>query len=92
MTWFPSGNMMGPAGGAIRGVLLYAFGVSAFVGARCFFAVVGLHTGGGLVTGRGRSEPGSCAAAYCFLGPVLLRSCSVPSRPRAGLGRASAVR
>jgi S-DNA-T family DNA segregation ATPase FtsK/SpoIIIE len=45
--WFPSGNLMGPAGGLIRSGLELAFGASMFL-APVLFAIGGLKAGGWL--------------------------------------------
>jgi DNA segregation ATPase FtsK/SpoIIIE, S-DNA-T family len=47
--WFPSNNMMGPAGGAIRALLVFAFGASALV-APVVVGIGGLWAGGWLST------------------------------------------
>ncbi len=48
-SWFPSNNMMGPAGGAIRALLAYAFGASAAL-SPAVVAIGGLRAGDWLST------------------------------------------
>jgi S-DNA-T family DNA segregation ATPase FtsK/SpoIIIE len=70
VVWFPSGNMMGPAGGAIRGVLWFIFGVSAFL-TPAIFAVLGLRAGDWMSQERAL-RVGSLFVGLLILGPVLL--------------------
>jgi len=70
VAWFPSGNMMGPAGGAIRGVLWFVFGISAFF-TPAIFAVLGLRAGDWLSQERS-IRVGSLFAGLLILAPVLL--------------------
>ncbi|MGD8280043.1 MAG: DNA translocase FtsK [Gemmatimonadota bacterium] len=71
LEWFPSGNMMGPAGGAIRGVLTYIFGVSAFL-TPAIFTILGLHAGDWLSRERA-IRFGALFGGLLVLGPVLIR-------------------
>jgi len=70
VAWFPSGNMMGPAGGAIRGVLWFIFGVSAFF-TPAIFAVLGLRAGDWMSKERA-IRVGSLFGGLLILAPVLL--------------------
>jgi S-DNA-T family DNA segregation ATPase FtsK/SpoIIIE len=70
VAWFPSGNMMGPAGGAIRGVLTFVFGVSALL-TPAIFAVLGLRTGDWMSRERA-VRVGSLLGGLLLLGPVLI--------------------
>jgi S-DNA-T family DNA segregation ATPase FtsK/SpoIIIE len=67
---FPSGNMMGPVGGTIRGVLSFIFGASAFL-TPVIFTVLGLHAGGWLSRKRAL-QLGVLGGGLLLLGPVLL--------------------
>ena len=70
VAWFPSGNMMGPAGGAIRGVLWFVFGISAFF-TPAIFAVLGLRAGDWMSRERAL-RVGSLFVGLLILAPVLL--------------------
>jgi len=70
VAWFPSGNMMGPVGGTIRGVLWFIFGLAAFL-TPAIFAVVGLSAGGWLSRERA-VRWGVLFGGLLILGPVLL--------------------
>jgi S-DNA-T family DNA segregation ATPase FtsK/SpoIIIE len=70
VAWFPSGNMMGPAGGAIRGVMSFVFGLSAFL-TPAIFAVMGLRAGDWMSRERA-IRVGSLFGGLLLLGPVLL--------------------
>ncbi|MDH3208360.1 MAG: DNA translocase FtsK, partial [Gemmatimonadota bacterium] len=76
VAWFPSGNMMGPAGGAIRGVLSFIFGVSAYL-TPAIFAMLGLHTGDWLSRDRA-TRLGILGGGLLLLGPVLLMVLGAP--------------
>jgi len=69
-SWFPSGNMMGPAGGAIRGVLVYVFGVSAFI-VPAIFSVLGLRAGDWLSPEKS-IRFGALFGGLLIVGPVLM--------------------
>ena len=70
VAWFPSGNMMGPAGGAIRGVLSFLFGASAFL-TPAIFTVLGLHAGDWLSRDRAL-RVGLLVGGLLLLAPVLV--------------------
>jgi len=70
VAWFPSGNMMGPAGGAIRGVLSFIFGTAAYL-TPAIFTVLGLHAGDWLSRDRA-TRLGILGGGLLLLGPVLL--------------------
>jgi S-DNA-T family DNA segregation ATPase FtsK/SpoIIIE len=62
--------MMGPAGGAIRGVMSFVFGLSAFL-TPAIFAVMGLRAGDWMSRERA-IRVGSLFGGLLLLGPVLL--------------------